>query len=59
MKFFGTINQVSRWMLDLAGARPPRSTAKLLKAPLSPLRDLLRASEAPAVKREAEEDCGR
>ena len=39
--FFGTINQVCRCVLDLAGARPPRSTAKLLKAPLCPQRGFI------------------
>ena len=30
-KFFGTIDQVFRWGLNLAGARPPARTAKLSK----------------------------
>jgi len=29
-RFFGTINRVSSWVFDLAGARPPGLTAKLI-----------------------------
>jgi hypothetical protein len=39
VKFFGTINQLSSYMFDLAGARPPRSTAKLI-SPAVPLAGL-------------------
>ena len=28
--FFGTINRISSWVFDLAGARPPGLTAKLI-----------------------------